>query len=390
MPDPSAGPPDIREIDAITAIADPVLRNLRITQCYFELSRAMAERVGAGANWCTFATWASKQAGQTIRGEDLSRSLDAIESQNAEAAHALHEIARFARSVGRSPGIEQIRRTLWRVANPAAALARASDAVARGNLKVFAEIGRAFAGFLGADLALQQETDAALAEFLETLRDGDPPDGQRYLRNAFAHYHSARSRDDACELLLLANVEIGFHEQTRLQPEIRQALEAALPDAATVTHALLSELLPNRLSWVRLRMKLRMLFGRQTPLEAIVAHWLSVVQREVRRLVTEHLMVLEMPPAVRLRLGQDLRAAFPPALSTLTHPELVALLARIDPTPDSLAESGAADWGDLADRIHFIADLFRCFHTETSLWDAPFTMTQVAEMKAGQRPTGRL
>lgn len=33
------------------------------------------------------------------------------------------------------------------------------------------------------------------------------------------------------QLMLLANLEIGFHEQTRLQPEIQQAMEAA-PDTA--------------------------------------------------------------------------------------------------------------------------------------------------------------
>jgi len=40
-----------------------MVRNLRITQCYSALAGA--------ANWCSFATWVSKQAGQTIRGEDL-------------------------------------------------------------------------------------------------------------------------------------------------------------------------------------------------------------------------------------------------------------------------------------------------------------------------------
>src|SRR4051812_50188242 len=30
---------------------------------------------GVGANWCTYATWASRQAGSTIRGEDLGDDL---------------------------------------------------------------------------------------------------------------------------------------------------------------------------------------------------------------------------------------------------------------------------------------------------------------------------
>ena len=67
--------PTVAAVERIAALDDPVVRNLQITQCYSELSRAFAARIDGGpANWCTFATWASKQAGQTIRGEDLARA----------------------------------------------------------------------------------------------------------------------------------------------------------------------------------------------------------------------------------------------------------------------------------------------------------------------------
>jgi hypothetical protein len=52
--------PTVDDVERIAAIADPVIRNLRITQCYHELAVTMAARTGTGANWCTFATWASK------------------------------------------------------------------------------------------------------------------------------------------------------------------------------------------------------------------------------------------------------------------------------------------------------------------------------------------
>src|ERR671919_1377411 len=71
--------PTVAEVERIAALTDPVVRNLQITQCYCELSRAFAARTGGGpANWCTFATWASKQAGQTIRREDLAHALDNV------------------------------------------------------------------------------------------------------------------------------------------------------------------------------------------------------------------------------------------------------------------------------------------------------------------------
>ena len=71
--------------------------------------------------------------------------------------------------------------------------------------------------------------DRPCDRFLDGLRPGDPPDGQRYLRQAFTHYERARAEHDAkarAELAVLANLEIGFHEQTRLQPQIREALDA--------------------------------------------------------------------------------------------------------------------------------------------------------------------
>ena len=58
------------EVQRIAAIRSPILRNLQITYAYSLLAAEITARSGQGANWCTFATWASRQAGRTIRGED--------------------------------------------------------------------------------------------------------------------------------------------------------------------------------------------------------------------------------------------------------------------------------------------------------------------------------
>jgi hypothetical protein len=68
------------DVRRIAAIANPVIRNLEITQCYSRLAAAFAARGGEGANWCTYATWASRQAGRTIRGEDLLEHLGRMAS----------------------------------------------------------------------------------------------------------------------------------------------------------------------------------------------------------------------------------------------------------------------------------------------------------------------
>ena len=68
--------PTVDEVDRIASLHDPIVRNLQITQCYYEISQSIAPFAGPSANWCAFATWASKQAGQTIRMEDLVRAFE--------------------------------------------------------------------------------------------------------------------------------------------------------------------------------------------------------------------------------------------------------------------------------------------------------------------------
>jgi hypothetical protein len=101
-------------------------------------------------------------------------------------------------------------------------------------------------------------------------------------------------------------------------------------------------------------------------------------------------MTLALPPDLVLRLGRDVPAEFPEALRQLSDPELQALLARIDPMPDSVRGSGAEDWADFTDRMHYVADLFRCYQEGPQLFHPPFTPEQVRELKAGRKLDGRL
>jgi len=55
-----------------------------------------------------------------------------------------------------------------------------------------------------------------------------------------------------------------------------------------------------------------------------------------------------------------------------------------------LRDSGAADWADLSERIHFIADMFRCYQETHDLLGPPFTLEQTAALQAGRRPNGKL
>src|SRR5512134_2888429 len=109
--------PTIDDVACIAALQDPVLRNLSITLCYHRLARVLVERTGLQANWCTYATWASKQAGQTIRKEDLARTLQAYLGSEARLQEAARMVA-SARRIGLRLKSERLVELMWRAADP--------------------------------------------------------------------------------------------------------------------------------------------------------------------------------------------------------------------------------------------------------------------------------
>lgn len=384
--------PDLDEVRRIANVADAVVRNLQITQCYHELSTVLASRTGMSANWCTFATWASRQAGQTIRKEDLARLLQYRLSRSPSALSATEQIAAAGSGLQDADASPQSPAAVpERTYTPA--IERASEAVARGNKKVFEEIGYEFARFYQTCLADQTPDPENVARFCQELRPGDPPDGQGYLRQAFGHYYQALFEDSGkvrSELILLANIEIGFHEQTRLQPEIAESLDAAFISSLEFTRLLLAGLFPLG-GWLQLaHLYVRRLLGRPTALDIASRVLLAAARSHLRQLITEAMMTIALPSGARLRLGEDLGASFPTSLQQLSNPELRKLLEKHDPTPDSLLRSGAIDWADLPDRLHFIIDLFRCYQETEELLGPPFTPEQVQDLKQGKRPPGAL
>jgi hypothetical protein len=105
--------PTLAEISAIVAIGDPVARNFRITQCYFELSNALAHRLSGVCNWCTFATWASKQAGQSIRREDFEAAIRSLLEDLSRGSAAMAVIAALRAAGSRAGGAEITHALRW-------------------------------------------------------------------------------------------------------------------------------------------------------------------------------------------------------------------------------------------------------------------------------------
>lgn len=385
--------PTVDEVDQITAIRDPVIRNLRITLCYHELALALTARTGRAANWCTFATWASRQAGQTIRHEDVQRTLENLLKELPFSAQSITDYRMQVQALGSTLSSAGIDESIFEVLNPFGAFKRASDAVARGNRKVFEEIGREFARFYVLFLNDTHYDSEKIRQFCDTLRPGAPPDGQQYLRQAMTRYYQAMFETDPkkrAEMMLLANVEIGFHEQTRLQPEIAEAMNAAFVDRRLFRLKVIRALFPLRDWRARLRLFFEWIFDRPGPFDALLDGLLAEARRRARLLITEYMMTINFPHEVILRLGSDLTATYPDTLAHIDDEDLRQFLATVDTTPNSTHQTGAVDWSRLPDRLHYIVDLFRCYHESADLFECPFTGEQVAAMKAGQRPTGRL
>jgi hypothetical protein len=375
----------VSDVARIAAMDNPVLRNLEVTECYADLSEGMRARIGGAADWCTFATWASRQAGSTIRGEDL---LDNLDRRLGNRAWFLAPIASFNRMLLRK-GLFQPDTRLGRIVaaihSPFDAFEHASAQVALGNLKVFAEIGREFARFLATVPVDAREDSPELLDFAAGLKPGPPPDGQDLLREAFACYQRQRHETDPgtrAAWILLANLKIGFHEQTRLQPQIAAAVDAPLVVAADVGAGVLHVLIPGSRTWPRL------LHG---PAAWLVGSLAKIVRREAikvsREVVTEAMMVLSLPGAV-LSLGRNLDVPVPALLAGEPRPFLAGFVHEYDPCPPGGIACAATDWCNLHQRMHYITHLFRAYAETASLFARPFTKEQVATFRAGKIPGG--
>jgi hypothetical protein len=302
------------------------------------------------------------------------------------------QIAASAKRIGAKQSDARLHQSIWS-SLVCAPIDRAAAAVSRGNKKVFEEIGREWARFIASCLRDPVSDADSIQRFCSELRPGASPEGQQYLRQAFTRYYQSLFEADdkkRAELQLLANMEIGFHEQARLQPEIAESLDAAVVEPSEFRRRLIEAIFPAGGWWARFRLFLLRLFGRRSPFDEATESLVAGAREQLRLSVTAHLMTLTIPPDVRLRLGQDLTGGYPADLRELRNPELCSFLERIDPTPDSVRESGAVDWADLSERMHFIVDLFRCYHDSADLFEAPFTADQVAALGAGRVPAGQL
>jgi hypothetical protein len=210
--------------------------------------------------------------------------------------------------------------------------------------------------------------------------------GDERLRKAFAAYQRERFEEEPkarTELVLLANLEIGYHEQMRLEPEIRAALDAPYITAEDLGDRLLRDLVPWAARW---RPRPRRAAAKLLAKAAAPAQ--GFVSELAREAITHSLMVLSLPGRI-LALGANLPDPYPEALRVLVDAELKELVAGFEP-PSGQDDAGARDWADFRQRMHYIVHLFRAFHASEDLLGAPFTPDQVEQIEIGVIPGGEL
>lgn len=371
--------PWLDDLRRIAVMPDGALRNLFITQRYHDVSQRMKQELGGtNVNWCTFACWASKTAGESIRGEEIPEfARELLDSEGV-----IEKILTwFKELLGLSDGHSDVE--LFDDVRDV--LAGVSSQIAMGNLKVYAEIAPLFVRAI-VQLGKSTEVDeAAWSKFTEILRDGPPETGgQDLLRQAFREYYEARFvpvPNLLAQKILLANVLVGLHEQTRLQSAIKGALDIPAEEVLDelVMRAAKKRVPTEQHAAVRARIKVHAAILRPI----LIDGW--------ERIATRFAMSLALPGGGSVNLGEDVPAVdgkmFPEALSRLDYAPLVKVVHQYDRNPESTLGSGASDWSELKDRMNFILDLFRANQQNQRLYSEPFTDGQRADFEAGRMPT---
>ena len=385
---PQKWPPiTVAQANAIAAMTDPALRNLKITQGYHDLKTALTRLFGAkNVTWCGYATWASKTAGAFIRGEEvptlIRRYLDGADHVPPSIAGAntrlsvVHQDASVDHSFITAT-IEDVMRDV-------------TKNVGLGNLLVFQELAPLYAKWLETFPKLPAAFDQAVIDrFVTSTFTPGPVDegGQDLLIQAFRTYYDAMFQKEPAakaQQMFFANALVGYHEQIRLQQPIVSSLDAPLVDV----------FLGRAKSQARSRLPAFLHGAVEVVVDDVLRPLAVRVEDEWHKVSTRWLMSLTIPDIV-LDLGKDVpglsaEQMFAEELAVATFVPLVEILAKLDRTANTVTGSAASDWGELADRMNFVVDFFRTRQQDSSLYRQPFTDAQVDVILADAMPIGAL
>ena len=211
---------------------------------------------------------------------------------------------------------------------------------------------------------------AFLDEYLQPgpLSEG----GQDYLREAFTAYYDARFETNAkqkAEYVLIGNLLVGLHEQTRLQPQIEQAMAVPLE-----------------------------MFGDSSKKSgagnAVSNRQAAATRKIIARAITQMMMLITLPSR-QLKLSQNVIAptgviSYPQDLIQIENPRCLELVRMFEMGQDTLTGSAADDWSSLDERMSFVVDFFRSHQQYERMWEPPFREEQAQVIESGYFPAGPL
>jgi hypothetical protein len=430
----TAEPPKltVEMVDQIVKLDDTTLRNLRVTLGYYDLSCRIGRVLGyTDANWCTFAVWASRHAGEYIRGDIplLGAVFQDIEkADNPDDQVVLNAAAKMVADNPNGPfgaqallNLRTRLRAQWLnrlVAKNyegagglgtliALVFASFGQATSHGNTRVFSDVAKAFLPFL--DLLEKSKTadDKDLARFLRMMNPYPARlGGQLELRKALQYYALAKFEQDPAQrsrLMFVANGFVGCHEQTRLQDEIPLALAAPIDLASAEAVRLWTDLLwshvPGSFGDMLASSRVGWLVDRVVRVN-IIPGAAAVGSLLWGMFATHWMMALPLPDET-LDLGDNLPplpdgTAFPACLQhdALERAGLGRFLHLLSFSyADTLLGTSAHDWTSYTQRMNTIANLFRSRQQRQSLFRPPFTPAQIALLRTPrsfQIPIGSL
>jgi hypothetical protein len=360
------------EIDSIIGQKNLLIRNLQITQGYHEVAQLLGQFLSfTNVNWFGFGTYASKTAGRAIRHETLPGPLKSALIRSAGYDNTYLYFDQVLENNQQSAMVDSL------LAN---VLTQVSLLLSKGNLLIFGELAWPFVDLAHQFSKTWSPDYTKFAQFLDKhFTPGSfASGGQEWLRESLTAFYQARfetSRKQKAELIFMGNILLALHEQSRLQPIIEQTL-------AVPFDLLADDLIPETNQEVgRFKSKFAnraMNFSREMVLRSVTRMWMNYTL-----------------PHREMKLSQDVIAPtglvnFPPELLVIENQRCRHIIQQFDTGIDTLSGSGAANWARLEDRMSFIIDFFRSHQKDKRLFTPPFRDNQVAAIKAGHFPGGKL
>ncbi|MHB2016916.1 MAG: hypothetical protein ACYCW6_08240 [Candidatus Xenobia bacterium] len=295
-------------------------KNHHITDTYTRQSKELQQMLGpdSGANWATFASWASNRAGQAIANQDdpggrTGRDLNQIGAAIPSWAYsALGPVGSLFGSDAHNKFSQYDR-----------AYQQESIQAAKGNQKVFADISPPMQSFIDTFKGEKSPNATKWNQFESGLKQQGK--SQELIDGLHQYYNAMfQSGDAKAQSITAGNLLIGLHEQQYLQPNI----QAAFPPGQ----------------------------GKEYTGQAAPA-----------RIGSQAYNLAQDLPRDPVNHGGN----WAPQLQNITNPELKKLVEQYGPSSGTLQGTGAADWTNLNDRMRFITGLFMSRYSDPSLFQNP-------------------